>query len=418
MKSIGLIEDLICELGVGKTTLQSIRLTSNPGDGMRNSVNVILNFTNAVYEEKVSKSLGRLALSELCNLVVFDEDANKILEEQLHLVDFNFLKSQQKILSCQITLFEDDHVTLPKLKAVLHTKTFYGLHSQIRRHIPAARVSIFYGAGGVPINIAEDQDLHDVYVKDNHPYTLITNHSDVVTFKYLENGQLKEKKVPLDKYLPSDLSNLILRHKLSLKLGFQIDSLFTPDEFLNDAPWREWGDLKNFIERKVREVVAQKRNEQVEKLNIRVSQIGQRRRVFYRNHDLGVEPQNEVETVLLFERFIRLAADVLPEGFFVKVLDYSPVGIDAICLFSPSINTPKAIVPVEFEFSLKSFFDHGHDINQVKLIICYKTDGCVFPYNSFGARYFLEDQAGISILKDNEGVQAYCLVLKNYLTFE
>jgi hypothetical protein len=52
-------------------------------------------------------------------------------------------------------------------------------------------------------------------------------------------------------------------------------------------------------------------------------------------------------------------------------------------------NGPASPRAVEFEYSLRSFFAHGHDPQQVALVICYTLDGMEFPFDYFGMTLFL-----------------------------
>jgi hypothetical protein len=225
---------------------------------------------------------------------------------------------------------------------------------------------------------------------------------------------LKEKHVNIDNYLNIDLKKKLFRYSYKSRLSISFHSLIPEDYFTSLIPLFDLLELKQQINYSVNRSLDDFLLSQVRALEERIASLQNRKKIYYQNSYLGLEPENEVETVLLLERITAVGLNQLPNGMRIRVLDYSPRGIDAICDYSPNSNEPQIRIPVEFEFSLKNFFDHGHDPRQTKLIICYEVESIQFPYDHHGVIFELDTTQSIPRLFSREdGVTVNCLIIKN-----
>jgi hypothetical protein len=152
---------------------------------------------------------------------------------------------------------------------------------------------------------------------------------------------------------------------------------------------------------------------QVMRINERVDLVQRRSVLRSDNKDFGFCPVNEIETVLLFQKISLTAPRLLPGGLALTILDYSPRDIDAICRIQQTPAHPIEIGPVEFEYSLTSFFTHGHDYRQVKLIVCFTIAELIFPFRFGGITYDLIRAGGLPKLTNlADWSSVPCLVLE------
>ncbi len=420
MRAVTFLQNLISEIGLNQTSLDSIRISTNrTSDGFFVRFEFI--FLDNIFDLRLADVFFNHLRADLDKIFINNEDLKK--HDYLDISSIRRLSSIEfpKLgFGFALEISEDGYrFDLNKVKNALILKTFYGLDKSVRKYVPASKVKIFFGAGTyqpIDINLATYQ--FSPGVESGQPFSYSIDQSKQIRFIYLKNGVLSEKKISFERYLTQETKNELDRYKIKIKFGLQIHTLFDFENFIPDLPLKNWKFLLELINQKINEEITSFRVQQVSRLENRTGSIHRRRRVFFNDIDLGVEPKNETETVLLFERAFPYLKNRLPEGLFIRLLDYSPRDIDAVCEFTPSSAVPSKITLVEFEYDLKSFFDHGHDLRQVSLIICYKMDNIRFPYHCYGSNYVLEENGSLMILKDGSDpqVQAYCLVLKNFMT--
>jgi len=419
MRATAFLGGLITAIGQYQTNLSSVRISTNrtPGSFV---VRYELGFLDQIYDQRIHRALSSLIRSDLDAIFVKNHPYDSYQKISPSVINESFDEQTNLGNGIAVEIPDDGYrFDINKLKNSLISKTFYGLDSSIRRHIPASKIKIYFGAGNYqPVDINPERTIFIGGVRDGIPYSYLADQSRYIKLFYLNDGVLCEKRVSAESYLNQENRNEIDRFKIKIKSGLQIHTLFMPQDFVADPPLRSWIFLENEINSSVSSEIALFRGQQVERLTSRMNSIHQRKRVSIAGVNLGVEPKNENETVLLFERAFPHLKTLLPDGFFVRLLDYSPRDIDAVCEFTHAATVPSKISLVEFEYDLKSFFDHGHDLRQVNLIICYKMDNINFPYHCSGSSYTLEPHGNIMILRDasNNQAQAYCLILNRYLT--
>jgi hypothetical protein len=247
-----------------------------------------------------------------------------------------------------------------------------------------------------------------------HPFLSELTKVPIVEFLYIDDrSNLTTLKRPITDYIDEDLILLLTRHAYTPKVGLKICSIFPSTFFSNTVPLATWDFIRQQVSNIVREDLNRHTKSQVDRISKRIGEVQRRKKIISGGIDFGLAPINEVETVLLFQKLALIYPNKLPGGLRVELIDYSPKDIDSICRFQLSPNHPEETGPVEFEFSLASFFKHGHDYRQVKLIICYTIKPLVFPYFYGGINYSL-DKSGImpklTNTLDNSSVP--CLILE------
>jgi hypothetical protein len=225
---------------------------------------------------------------------------------------------------------------------------------------------------------------------------------------------LVNKKVDIKNYLSASSLDELERHAYSPKVGLKIYSLF-PSSLLNEIiPLKSWRWLIEQVQEIVQSDLTRHTRDQVKRINERISALRSRNKIVITGIELGCVPQNEVETVLLFQKISLSYPNLLPQGLSVRLLDYSPKDIDSICEVQLTKDHPPVVVPVEFEFSLKSFFSHGHDYRQVYLIICYTQKPLNFPVSIGGITYDLDKTSSLPrLINTADKTFTHCLILED-----
>ena len=413
MRSIEFIQDLICSIGSGESSLISIRIQSEHSNFV---VSVRLTFDNFNLDKNVLKILRRSGLfvddlvqiktgTELQNInsqEIFLHEINDPIEELII-----FFSREERVLS-QSLLMEN-----------LKNHTSLGLNGSLQQQIYASKIKFFYGVSQTPLNL-NVENLGKVSLYKSYPYilnTLESGDNKIIKFVYLaNNGELKEKKVNIDNYLDIEVKQKLFRYNFKPKISLSFHSLIPEDYFTSLIPLVDLIDLRNKINDLTKDSITDFLSNQVRSLEERIEGLHFRRKVYYQNSYVGLEPENEVETVLLLERITSLSSNTLPNGIRIRILDYSPRGIDAICDYSSSSSEPQMRIPVEFEYSLKNFFDHGHDPCQTKLIICYEAETIQFPYDHHGVVFEMDFSHSIpKLISRHENVYVNCLILKDII---
>ena len=141
---------------------------------------------------------------------------------------------------------------------------------------------------------------------------------------------------------------------------------------LEDAT-RTLSDSKGFDDFLGREEALEK-SRYAERLRQRQVQIESRPKLYMGSRMLGCVPQSENEVVLLLAKLDVL--DAIPLARF-SIIEYTPArGIDAIGEFQISdASAVERFVPIEVEYQFENFWAHGHAIEQVRMIVCWRFRG-------------------------------------------
>lgn len=412
-RSLEFISRLISNVGVGATSVQSIRISNEaPSGSGGNFVRVEMGFSEEGVDSRFSTSLISMGL-HVEDVIQLDVDGFKsVAASDIHNADFN-----NSIRVARIYFSKDPQITPDKLIALLKSDTVFGLPCALFNNLPAAKLKFYYGINRDPLSLSIG--AHGaVYVVDGVPYVLEKTSTLYVEWYYIGSyGKLISKKVSIENYLSRRSVDKLSRLSLDPKVGLKIFGLFSDQQMSALAPFEDWADLTNVINTRVDEYVSEYTKCQVSRISDRVTGLQHRRNVSCRGIPLGKEPINEVETVLLFERLCHLKGFIFPDGLSAIILDYSPKDIDSICEIKLNKHSPTLVAPVEFEYSLKSFFDHGHDYRQVKLIICYKTPDNMFPYTVGGITYDLDESGEVPKLMNSiDDTRIPCLILNKFVT--
>jgi hypothetical protein len=128
-------------------------------------------------------------------------------------------------------------------------------------------------------------------------------------------------------------------------------------------------DFQNAISLLQKQLTAQK-------LLARQQRVQRAPKIVCKGEEIMAAPSSENELVALYMKLEALG--VIP--FACKVVEYtSRAGIDALANHRLTSTGAYALyAPVEFEYSLESFFDHEHPLDQTTLIICWELneDAC------------------------------------------
>jgi hypothetical protein len=311
-------------------------------------------------------------------------------EEKAEQIDSDSLKKFENIFSTsnEIFLYLADENTIHQSALVeeLQMNTVFGLPVELYKNYGIFGLKIYFGASSVNTNITINNVLNGhLRAKEGVSYICCNSESGKIEFNYLtSSNKLKKKIVNIENYLPIEILQNINRFKHTVRKGLTIYCFFAEEEFRLDTPLCNWTYLIDLISSIANDSLDTMLKNQVSAIERRISSTTQRARVFYNNEELGLVPQNEQETVILYERYLAKNNYRLGHDARLKLLDYSPQGIDSVCNFSSDLNEPLTAVAVEFEFVLKNFFDHGHDPRQVKLVLCYSMRSVSFPYDHFG----------------------------------
>jgi hypothetical protein len=409
-RAINILERLVCNTGFAGTKINSISVANLPRaeDG---TLGVVLSFNlaNSKIDESLYKTLLTVGSYSSDRFSIFDESGVCTVISKIR-----DLEAIETINIFEFTLSnESKPITNVGIVNALTTNTLFGLPGCLLRGIPIASLKIFFGVNRNPIQIANRlNDSPSAY--NGRPYIFSHIQKPVVRFRYLDkNNSLKSKEIHIKHYLSETLLLEMERHSYATKCGVAIDAVFPPSEFESDVPLSDWATLFAKAEEIVTGDLKGHLEAQVARISARVIGVHRRPRLSRSGRDFGLEPSNEVETVLLFQRLLYLAPDAFPPGFQIQILDYSPRDIDSISQFQLSNAHPVATGPVEFEYAIRSFFDHGHDYRQVEMIVCYTLGDMNFPYSKGGIEYNLQFIGALPTLSNSKDTKAIpCLILE------
>jgi hypothetical protein len=341
----------------------------------------------------------------------------RINGEATTVIDINNLKVDENFEFVDIALSnEKTPVTSDQIISILQLNTIFGLNHVLFKNLPIADLKIYYGANQTSLQLIKNEN-HQTRSYKSYPYIVEYTKTPIVEFIYIdERSNLIAIKRPINDYITNELLMSLARHAYAPKVGIKISSLFPQEFFIAKSPLADWIFIRDEVSKIVQEDLKRHTKSQVDRISKRVASVQHRARVNIANIDFGLVPINEVETVLLFQKIILSNPSLLPGGLKVNILDYSPKDIDSICRFQISPNHPEETGPVEFEYSLSSFFKHGHDYRQVKLIICYTAEPLTFPYFHGGINYILDRSGEIPRLTNKlDHTSIPCLIIKDLL---
>jgi hypothetical protein len=406
---VELIEQFVTQTRYSETSVASLRF-SNEGVSEAGgcSVKIHITFCNGIFDKVLFRCLLNLGSYVDDRYVLKASDGEDVQSLQLVSLEKKFDE-----ISVVYT-HEKKPITIDAITGLLQTRTIFGLPSVLFQNFPIANLKIFFGASQHPLSLLKTSE-QQLRTYEGHPFIIEDTDSGSVDFLYLdERFTLVLKKNPIRQYISEDILLALTRHALVPKRGVRLTSLFPPELFSVDRPLYQLTQLKQRISQNVENDLEYHTISQVRRISERIAKVQQRARLFSGSIDFGVVPKNEFETILLFQKISLGNEPKLPGGLKISILDYSPKDIDAICKIQLGPNYPEETGPVEFEYALVNFFQHGHDYRQVKVIICYTVGSLVFPYSHAGIKYDL-DRSGVvpKLTNDLGDCSVPCLVIED-----
>lgn len=408
---VELIKRFVTDTGQAESSIDYFRLSNEPrGRNSYITVRIFVAFKNGIVDKTFYNSLVGVGINVDDSFMATRPDG-----QSLKISDLAILNSDETFNSVEILFsFEKKPITGELLIKTLQSETIFGLPSILFSNRPIVNLRIFYGANKDPLILLMNS-TGQTRAYEQHPFIIEYNKSSNVEFLFInDRSTLSTIKRPITDYLDEELLQSLTRHAYTPKVGLTIRSLFPPHFFKNNIPLASWDFIRAQSKNVVTEDLDRHTKSQVERIIRRLNEVQRRKKVSYGGIDFGLEPINEVETVLLFQKIALNHSEILPGGLKVLLLDYSPRDIDSICKFQLSPNYPEETGPVEFEFSLLSFFKHGHDYRQVRMIICYTILPLVFPFSYGGINYDMDRSGPIPRLTnrlDNSSIP--CLIIED-----
>ena len=407
---VELIKRFVADTGQSETSVKSLRLSNDPrGVNTLTTVRMIVSFTNEVIDQ--------IFLNSIVGTGIYLDDTFLALQpdgKSIKIDDISKLNNEKFFKEIEIGFsYEKKPITSEQIIKKLQAETIFGLPHVLFKNVPISNLKIYFGVNQSALQLLKESALQARAYK-THPFLSELTKVPIVEFLYIDDrSNLTTLKRPITDYIDEDLILLLTRHAYTPKVGLKICSIFPSNFFSNTVPLATWDFIRQQVSNIVREDLNRHTKSQVDRISKRIGEVQRRKKIISGGIDFGLAPINEVETVLLFQKLALMYPNKLPGGLRVELIDYSPKDIDSICRFQLSPNHPAETGPVEFEFSLASFFKHGHDYRQVKLIICYTIKPLVFPYFYGGINYSL-DKSGImpklTNTLDNSSVP--CLILE------
>lgn len=412
-RAVAAVRGLISAIGLHETSIVSIRLISKVAADNLGATVLEIAFSPMGMDTKIPLVFSSMGL--------FIEDQIECVDDSGHRqsylpADLQKLFGDSSVKRLIVTLSREPSLGQPHLIDVLRRDTVFGFGDWVQKHAPVTKVSIFYGVSTVPLKVLSTTGLQ-ARVYKSRPWVAHEIDGPFVEFVYLdESGLQRNRKLPLDSYLDSGRKLRRQRYLFKPKRGFKVLSLFSPAWFSAKVPLPEWSEFKEQVFSAFDSSFKNHMSGQVQRLEARIKGLPRRRQIKFHGESVGFSPRNEIETIILLERMILRAPSDLPFGIKLKLLECSPQDIDAICEYSRVPNGPASPRAVEFEYSLRSFFAHGHDPQQVALVICYTLGGMEFPFEYFGMTYSLERGKGIPRIHCSaDGSAVDCLILEEWV---
>lgn len=407
---IELIKRFITGTGQSESSVESLRLSNVPrGENGHLVVRMIVSFKNGKLDPVFHNCLlsAGIYVDDVFTALEADGSSKKI-SDIAHISQNNNFESLEISFS-----YEKKPITSDLIIKTLQSETIFGLPAVLFKNYPISKIKIYFGINSEPINIKRIVS-EQTRAYNSYPYLLSFTKTPFVEFFYVnDRSNLETIKRPITDYVDVNLMLSLTRHAYIPKVGIKLSSIFPSNYFTSTVPLASWDFLLQQVALIVTEDLENHTKSQVDRISKRIDSVQRRPKITHQGSPLGLVPINEVETVLLFQKIALNFPSMLPGGLKVSLLDYSPKDIDSICKFQLSPNHPEETGPVEFEYSLASFFKHGHDYRQVKLIICYTVSPLTFPFSHGGINYTLDDSGFIPKLTNTFDKSSIpCLILE------
>lgn len=408
-----LVVRVIQILDAKSSTLESIRIKSSSIDGDNGAEIEFINQSMGVWPNLISivheigyKSGDLISIDQES----FREINNRSLSE--------LAESLSNLVKIRIRLSNESAVHQSELVSEIRHHTIFGLPSILYQNYKIKKLRLFFGANQRSIQMSVDYNVEmTVRSNDGYPYIIIENNIGKIDFYYLKkNNSLQKLQVTTDSYLNDDVTRDLNRFKHTVKSGYAIYSLFPEEYFQEEIPFRGWVEFVELLNNSAKASLQKMLSNQVAAIESRLLSVTSRKHVYFKGEELGLVPENEQETVILYERYIAKNNNMFGNVSRLRLLDYSPQGIDSVCSFAANSSEPSTNVAVEFEFLLQNFFDHGHDSRQVRLILCYSMKKMTFPYDHFGVTFEVDRTGDLPKLVDKStGNSCYVFALDEIL---
>lgn len=409
-RALRLIAQYFAQAWDGEISTKSIRLSNeSAAEPTEYCTKISVKFEGGVFDKSLYSSLISTGffLDDKVQLHLADGECRKISQVSQDQLEIN-------VVGLTFILTKEAGPISPgQVIDVLRKETFFGLPELLFHNLRVSDVHVFFGANQQPLQLSQHLQTR-LRAYDGLSFALKDTHTGEVRLRYLDEvGRLQSKSSSVLLYLDADLKNQVFRHAFTPKTGLDIYTAKIGSQYLGDTILDDWILLRSLVQTKVATELQEHTSAQVTRITNRLHRVNQREWLMYGRQHVFLKPNNEVETVLLFQKITHAFPQMLPAGMKVEILDYSPKDIDSICKFQPSPNHPQEIVPVEFEFELRSFFKHGHDHRQVKLLICFTVSPMSFPYSYGGVEYRLLRDAAIPRLENSfDHCSIPCLILE------
>lgn len=395
------------------STVKSIRIKSSNIDGDNGVQIEIINQPNGVWPNLTS-IVHEIGYRSGDLISIDDYSAQEINNTTLSKLE----ASLSNALKIQIRLSNEPTVHQSELVSEIRRHTIFGLPSILYLNYNIKNLNLFIGANRRSILIPADfkGDL-TIRSYDGYPYVISDNATGKIDFFYLrKNNSLIKIQIPVDSFFYDDVARDLNRFKHTLKTGYAIFSFFPEEYFQEEIPFKKWVEFVELLNNSAKSSLKKMLSSQVVAIERRLQSVTSRKRVYFKGEELGLVPVNEQETVILYERYIAKNNYMFGKVSRLKLLDYSPQGIDSVCSFAVNSREPTTNVAVEFEFLLQNFFDHGHDPRQVRLILCYSMKRVSFPYDHFGVSFDIDRSGDLPKLIDKStGNSCYVFALDEVL---
>ena len=411
-RALEIIRRFVADTGNKHSNVEFIRINLGPYQGGSHSTFLEIRFSKNTIDDVLYNCLTAIGVFTEDSFFLKRTEASEWSKIALHEIN-----RSESIAFLKIHLVrEKSHLTIDTIQKTLRSSTVFGLPKALVAGLPVSKLKLHYGVNSEALDLFSDFSSNvSINVFENHGFIHDKISTPHVEFFYInDHGNLVNKKISIQNYLSPSTQIDLERHAYSPKVGLRIFSLF-PSSFFNEIfPMQSWRWLKEQVQTIVQEDLIRHTRDQVKRISERISALGSRKKIIRMGIELGCVPQNEVETVLLFQKISLSYPQLLPQGLSVRLLDYSPKDIDSICEVQLTKDHPPLVVPVEFEFSLKSFFSHGHDYRQVELIICYTQKPLNFPYSIGGITYELDKTISLPrLINTADKSYTHCLILED-----
>lgn len=412
-RSLEIIKRFVAAVRDRDTSVCQIRVSNSrpPTDSLRFGVSLSFKFKDGKLDTYLANTLRGAGL--------FSED--RVSAEYL---SSGALRTQEgleglenkEILLMEVELTrEGTPISASAMKRALHDETIYGIPIELYRNYPISQVEFFFGASQLPLELKKSAHSNAHAFQGLPLIVDFAGRAGFIEIYYVnEHGRLVALSAPITMYATAEVEQSLVRHNFKPRLSVRVFGGFIERLPAGEPVLSGWPYLIETINRRIVEELETHSRNQVRRISQRISAVNNRETLSIGSQKFGVKPVNEIETVLLFQKLASCQGLIFPGGLNVEILDYSPKDIDSICRFQMTPGHPEEIGPVEFEFELRSFFKHGHDHRQVKLIICFTAKPLTFPFDFGGVTYNLEESSTLPMLSNSQSRSSIpCLILEN-----